>query len=87
MLAYADDIVLVGESGNELHTLLSVVWKWCNEWCRPMYVKGDKTQIVHFRKSSLSNATYDFVLGDQNICTVNRHTYLGLMLTGCPDYM
>ena len=52
-----------------------------------MYVKGDKAQIVHFRKPSMSKATYVCVLGDQIICNVNKHNYLGLMLTECHDYM
>ena len=86
MLAYADDnyIMLVGRSANELQKLLNVVWKWCTEW--GMRVKGDKTQIVHFRKPFISKATYDFALGDQNICIVNKHKYVGLLLTECHDY-
>ena len=56
MLAYGDDIVLAGESANELQTLLNILWKWCSEW--GMYAKGDKTQIVHFRKLSISKAIY-----------------------------
>ena len=56
MLAYADDFMLVGESANELQTLLNVVWKWCSsEW--GMSAKGDKTQIVHFRKPSTLKGT------------------------------
>ena len=76
--------MLVGESANELHTLLNVVQKWCNEW--GMYVKGDNTQIVHFRKPYISKAICDFVLGDQNICIVNKHKYVGLLLTESLDY-
>ena len=74
MLAYADDIVLVAESANELQTLHVIV-------------KGDKTQIVHFRKLPISKATYDIVLRNQNICLVNNHKYLDLILTECLDYM
>ena len=35
----------------------------------------------------MSKATYVCVLGDQIICIVNKHNYLGLMLTECHDYM
>ena len=51
-----------------------------------MSINKNKTQIAHFRNPSISKATYDFVIADQNLCIVNKCKCLGFTLTEHLDY-
>ena len=46
-LVYADDLVIVAETEDQLQNLLNLVYNWClKRWLK---VNTDKSSIVHFR--------------------------------------
>ena len=44
-LAYADDVVLLADSQEELQQLVGVVCEWCRKWCRQLNVKKTKVMV------------------------------------------
>lgn len=50
-LFYADDLVLIGESEEDLQGLLNVLSQWCNT--NGLNINTDKTKVVHFRLPSI----------------------------------
>ena len=47
ILLYADDIVLLANSPEDLQSLLDLTFKWCEKW--RLSVNGEKTEIMHTR--------------------------------------
>ena len=58
VLAYADDIVLLGETAEQLQTLLKIVQDWCRDWC--VLVNTTKMKIMHFRKRNKVETQTEF---------------------------
>ncbi len=50
VLAYADDLVLVAETSNDLQKLIDILHSWCHRW--RLSVNIDKTKVMHFREKS-----------------------------------
>jgi hypothetical protein len=46
ILLYADDIVIIAESENELQTILDTVHEWCSNW--RLKINRDKSNVIHF---------------------------------------
>jgi exonuclease III len=84
ILLYADDIVLLSESEEKLQTLLNAVNDWCNKW--QLVVNAEKSQIVHFRKKTVTKTIYDFKLGEIDMHVVERYKYLGVVLDEFLDF-
>jgi hypothetical protein len=76
ILLYADDIVLLASSPEDLQCMLDTLNDWCHRW--RMTVNPSKTQIVHFHHSSISRSNAVFHCGDNNLETVAGYKYLGL---------
>lgn len=83
-LLYADDLVLLAETENDLQLLLNKVHEWCTDW--RMKVNKDKTKIMHYRKNSVPRTSYFFVIGDDVIEVVDKYRYLGCILNEHLDY-
>ena len=47
ILLYADDIVLISESDQNLQDILDYMHRWCFNWKLKLNV--DKSSVVHFR--------------------------------------
>ncbi|XP_052808975.1 uncharacterized protein LOC128237452 [Mya arenaria] len=77
IIMYADDIVLLAESADEMQLLLSALGDWCS--INNMHVNSTKSNIVHFRPNSVSRTTYNFVSGSSQLTAVDRYTYLGVL--------
>ena len=45
VLAYADDIVLVAKTADELQKLLNIVNVWCHKWS--VLINTNKTKVMH----------------------------------------
>ena len=52
ILLYADDIVLLAETEEDLQTLMNEFYFWCTKW--RMVVNKEKTHIIHFRPKALT---------------------------------
>ena len=73
---YADDIVVLGDSEEDLQALLQIVNRWCEKW--QMVLNQSKTNVVHFRPASKQSTHFKFKCGSLDIDIVSKYKYLGL---------
>ena len=78
ILLYADDIVLLSDSEKGLQSMLTYLNKWCMQWCLDINVL--KSNIIHFRPKKVPISQFVFKCGTQVIKTIDRYTYLGVIL-------
>ena len=83
-LLYADDIVLLAETENDLQLMLNIVNRWCNNW--RMEVNLTKTNILHIRKKSQPRSQVNFKLGTQTVEFCKEYKYLGLTINEYLDF-
>ena len=84
ILLYADDIVLLAETANDLQVLLDALHDW---YCtNDMNISSMKIYIVHFRPLSVPVTDVICMCGDANLSVVNKYTYLGIVFTEHLDY-
>ena len=77
---YADDIALVAPDENSLQRMLDCLYNWCSEW--KLLVNPEKSQVIHFRWGpSVSRSNFAFKCGENDLQTVDRYRYLGLIFT------
>jgi hypothetical protein len=79
LLLYADDIVLLAPSEENLQVMLDEVANWTNKWA--MGVNPVKSQIVHFRRKGVRKTGRLFKCGDNSLKTVPVYKYLGIMFS------
>ena len=86
ILLYADDIVLLAETEEDLQRMLNVLAEWCESW--KMKINNEKRQIIHFRakKSKITEFSLNLGSPDNNIAIVNKYRYLGCHLDEHLDY-
>ncbi|MES9880125.1 MAG: reverse transcriptase family protein [Sedimenticola sp.] len=84
ILLYADDIVLIAETEDDLQTMLSVLGTWCTE--NRLQVNPTKSNVVHFRTKSTPKTNYQFMCNDDELYVTDRYVYLGLTLTEHLDF-
>ncbi len=73
-LLYADDLVLIAESEEELQKMLNVVHDWCEKW--RMRVNVNKSKVTHFTTKSQAQSDFDFTLGNKSLEKVNKYKFL-----------
>ncbi len=80
VLAFADDIVLLAETENDLQKLIDIVYRWSTKW--RFIVNADKSQVVHYRNVPKSQTDFTFKLhADGPILEkVDSYKYLGVYL-------
>ena len=79
ILLYADDIVLISDTEEELQEMLNLVHSWCQHW------KLD-IKVVHFRNPAVPLTRYSFCCGPQPLEVTKEYEYLGLVLTEWLDF-
>ena len=84
VLLYANDLVILSETEDDLQTILDTLHVWCSTNC--LFVNPDKSKIIHFRPRLRSQTDNVFRIGDKVIEISTQYTYLGLMLTEHLDY-
>ena len=84
ILAYADDIVVLGKSEEELQNILDVVGNWGKKW--RMKFNCAKSNVIHFRKHSVPRTNFAFNLGGYEIDIVDNYKYLGVPMNENLDY-
>ena len=77
MLLYADDIVLMAKSGEDLQTMLNQMHDWCKRW--RVLINAGKSKCMHFRKGRTQRTNFSFKLGNDVLETVERYRYLGVI--------
>ena len=51
VLLYADDIVLIAPTEENLQLMLDTMNSWCRKW--KLTVNQEKTKVIHFRTASV----------------------------------
>jgi len=77
ILLYADDIVVCTDEEIKLQRMLGIMKDWCNKW--RLSINGDKTQIVHFRKPSVTRSEFEFFFGQTQLMYSRTYKYLGFI--------
>ena len=79
LMLYADDIVLFGNTHEELQDNLNTLSDYCNRW--RLVVNDLKTKVVIFRKGGTIPRNLEFVYQGNKIEIVNKFSYLGVVFT------
>ncbi|KAL5006947.1 hypothetical protein ScPMuIL_015753 [Solemya velum] len=79
ILLYADDVVLLAKTPEDLNELLDSLSGWCNRNC--LFVNPSKSKVVHFRNPSVTRTASSFKCGPEFLEVTDHYTYLGLLLT------
>ena len=79
ILLYADDIILLGKTPEDLQKALSVLEEYCMRW--KLKVNTDKTKIMIFRKGGRTPNNINFIYKNESIEIVNKFCYLGIVFT------
>ena len=83
ILMYADDIVLIPESTDELQVMLNSLNSWCCKW--RLTTNESKTKVIHFRNKNTLQTDNVFNCGENNIVCVSEYKYLGFWFNGRLD--
>lgn len=79
VLQYADDIVHIPKTGDDIQLMLNLLANCCTS--NAMLVNPTKSNIVHFRHQSPSRFPFDFKCGENSHKTVGQYTYWVYFLT------
>ena len=77
MLLYADDIVLMAESEENLQSMLNTLSDWCRRW--RVLINTNKSKCMHFRRGNSQRTQSEFHIGDSKLETVDKYKYLGVV--------
>ena len=84
VLLYADDIVLITASEDDLQTLLNIVENWCRRW--RLEVNLTKTNILHVRPSRRQQSRFMFLFNNRTVEYCRTYKYLGVTLNEFLDF-
>lgn len=76
-LMYADDIVLLSNSGKGLQLILEKLHSFCHKW--NLKVNVAKTKVIIFNKAGRILKGYDFLHEGSIVEIVNEYKYLGII--------
>lgn len=76
LLAYANDIVFLMLTVEEMNKILGLLWAYCEE--NLLQVNTDKTNIIIFKKGGRNARNLSFLYGQSEIKIVKKYTYLGV---------
>ena len=77
LLLFSDDMVIVGNSPEDLQNSLNLLFKYCSDW--GLTVNIQKTKIVVFRKRGQIREGESWTYNDEHIEVVNDFNYLGIV--------
>ena len=75
LLLFADDMVIIGKTPNELQKILDLLKLYCDKW--GLKVNIDKTKTVVFRKRGPILSNEKWFYGNELLETVNNFNYFG----------
>ena len=79
MLLYADDIVLFGNSAEQLQDSLNLLSNYCKRW--KLTVNINKTKVMVFRKGGALPRNLTFLYNGNELEIVRNFKYLGIIFT------
>ena len=75
ILLYADDIVLISPTAENLQQMLNEVSNWCLQWGRR--INPSKTQVMHIRNHKRPRTSHAFTCGEHKLSITDTYKYLG----------
>eukprot|EP00808_Paulinella_micropora_P018271 g45059.t1 len=78
-LLYADDVVMLAESPEELNAMIEVVRSFCDTW--RIEINLTKSQVMEVHPRGVCRKAEGYYYGSKAIEVVKQYKYLGLMLT------
>ena len=84
VLLYADDLVILAESPEDLQCQLNTLSQWRERW--KLKVNYEKSNTVHFRPPSALRTSFLFKVDDMPLQVVSSYKYLGKLLYEYLDY-
>ncbi|MES9882132.1 MAG: reverse transcriptase family protein [Sedimenticola sp.] len=84
ILKYADDIVLIAESPEDLQAMLNTLSSWSTRW--RLNVNIDKTKVMHCRKQSTPITDYVFTFNQTVVQKTSSYKYLGFEMNETLNY-
>ena len=76
VLLYADDIVCMAESEEQLQSILFIVENWCRKW--RLEVNMSKTNILHVRQKKRPQSRFIFLFDMKPVSYCSSYKYLGM---------
>ena len=77
-LLYADDLLLMSDSTEDLQLGIDILYDSCTQW--KLNINIEKSAVVIFRKGSLSVDDH-YLFGDTLLTVTNTYSYLGMLLS------
>ena len=78
LLLFADDMVILAETPEDLKKSLNTLYEYCNKWS--LEVNTEKTKVMVFRKRKVYNDPHRWYYGNDELCIVCEFNYLGVVL-------
>jgi hypothetical protein len=75
ILLYADDIVFIAETEEDLQSMLDVLYEW--SCASHMKINPTKSNVMHFRPNNVNRTNFVFKCGPDNRECVPKYVYLG----------
>ena len=76
-LLYADDLVLLADSVQNMRTLLQHPKDWCRTW--KISINHTKSAVIHFRPQKSPCSSKQFLFGGLYLPIVTQYKYLGIV--------
>ena len=76
-LLYADDLVLLADSVQNVQTLLQHLEDWCRTW--KISINHTKSAVIHFRPQKSPCSSEQFLFGGLYLPIVTQYKYLGIV--------
>ena len=73
ILLYADDLVLVSSSEDDLQILLQELNTWCQN--NSIKMNEQKSNVIHFHPTNIPQSNHIFMCGDKCLETVQQYIY------------
>jgi len=86
-LFYADDIVLLATSQEELQKMMAIVSAFCDTWCLSINNSANKTEVMecgraaHISKSPMYRPSFCYNMQGKEIRRTQSYVYLGVIMT------
>ena len=77
LLLFADDMVILGSSQQDLQNSLNLLYEYCQKW--GLTVNTDKTKVLIFRKRGRVDNRLVFTYNDNQLDIVDNFNYLGVV--------
>ncbi len=84
ILAFADDIVILTNTEEELQKMLKCIENWCKKW--RLKVNIGKTIEVHFRNKRKKKTNFNFKFDGVSLDIVEKYKYLGNIVNQHLDF-